>query len=206
MKQLLPHLIISLIFCLLTPVFFGVENLDAIRTAQLLEMYIGLVGIIMLTPIFLPEQYKDIKDVVYSKKTAMIEVHVIRVLEGIICQGILLFCVLLYLRNNNCDFPFLQYYLGIMANAIFLGGIGIFIYALFDNIAIAYMMPIMYYLLNYGSSKKMLGRFILFSMVRGSYNEKYYLAIVGILLIMIGILIRHFEKTITMNWFGRIKG
>lgn len=171
----------------------GVENLDSRRTAQVLEVYISLLGIIILIPIFLPEQNKNIKDLVETKQTAMLEVHIIRLLEEILCLSICIASFLIYLKYGNCDFPFFKFYCGSMAGAIFLGGMGIASYAFFDNIATAYMFPLVYYIINFGSGKKILGNFYLFSMTQGSFIEKYYLFITGMVLIIVGILIRHYK-------------
>ena len=51
------------------PLIAGVENLSQIETAQLLDFYAVLPGMILLIPIFLPEQNPDIRDLIRSKDT-----------------------------------------------------------------------------------------------------------------------------------------
>jgi hypothetical protein len=173
---------------------FGVENLDATATAKILEMYIALLGIILLTPIFLPEQNKDIKDLVEAKYTRATEVYLIRILEAGLSLALLTGGYILILKHNNCVFPEMNYYMGTLAEAVFLGGMGLCAYSVFDQIAIAYMLPMMYYILAIGGGKKLLNDFYLFSMIYQGYEEKLYLAIGGFIFIIIGISYPYISK------------
>ena len=64
-----PHLLLAMIIALLTPVIFGISSLNAQEAAQPLEMFLSLTGIVLLTPIFLPEQNENIRDLVRSKRS-----------------------------------------------------------------------------------------------------------------------------------------
>ena len=59
---------LSVVIILLTPVLFGISNLDTKAAAVPLEMLISTIGIILLVPIFQPEQNNEIEDVVLSQK------------------------------------------------------------------------------------------------------------------------------------------
>ena len=206
--NLYPHLLLSVLLLLLSPFLMGTQNLNATRTAGVLEQYVALLGILLLTPIFLPEQNKDIRDLVEVKYTSSTAVTLIRLTEAVISLAVLVGCYLLYLKYQNCTFPIMNYYLGTMAGAIFLGGMGLCAYSIFDQIAIAYMLPIMYYIMALGGGRKLLKNFYPFSMRMGSYSEKVFLAITGIILIAVGISYpyiakRYFPK---LSWrFGRQK-
>lgn len=166
----------------------GIENLDGVNTAKILEMYVALVGIILLTPICLPEQNKDIRDLVEAKFTSVMAVTLIRILEAVFFLIVFVGTYILILKYNNCIFPYLKFYLGTLAQAIFLGGLGFFAYQVFDQIAIAYMFPMVYYIINFGTGKKLVKEFYLFSMTTFSYKEKKNLAILGIILIILGVI------------------
>ena len=60
----LPLLLISTVIMILTPVLFGTTGLDRKAAAVPLEMFISIIGIILLVPIFQPEQDVEIKDIV----------------------------------------------------------------------------------------------------------------------------------------------
>ena len=56
------HLAAALLFCLFAPVIVGMEALNRYQAGQVLDMYFSLLGIVLLTPLFMPEQNKDIRD------------------------------------------------------------------------------------------------------------------------------------------------
>jgi hypothetical protein len=172
----------------------GVENLSAADTAKVLEMFVALIGIILLTPIFLPEQNKDIRDLVETKFISQVKVNIIRFLEAGLCLVFLVGAYIIILKQNNCNFPVIKYYLGTLAEAIFLGGMGLCAYSLFDQIAIAYMLPLVFYVFAIGGGKKLLKNFYLFSMGYGGYHEKVILAITGLLLVIVGLSYPYFSK------------
>jgi hypothetical protein len=192
--NLYPHILLSILLLCVSPFVLGVENLDPVRTAQVLEMYVALLGMLLLTPLFLPEQNKEIKDLVESKYTPATFVYLIRVVEAVICLAILIGIYIMILKNNNCTFPEMRFYLGTLAEALFLGGMGLCSYSFFNQIAIAYMLPMVYYILSFGSGKKILGNFYLFSMAYGGYREKWYLAIAGFFFVVLGLSYQYFSK------------
>lgn len=183
----LPHLLLSVILLVIAPFFIGIENLDQSKTAKVLELFVALLGIILLPPIFLPEQNRDIRDLVESKYTSMITVYCLRLFMAIFFLGLLIGVYIVVLKHNNCVFPEIPFFLGTMAEAIFLGGLGLFAYSLFDQIAIAYLIPLMYYIMSIGGGNKLLKNLYPFSMGYGSYKEKYYLFALGAIFITLGI-------------------
>lgn len=191
---MLPHLVLCILLMGLSPLFIGIENLDASRTARVLEMFVALAGIIMLTPIFLPEQNADIRELVEAKHISYTKVLLIRMLESLFCLMLFIGLYIALLSYNNCSFPILYYYLGTLAEALFLGGMGLCAFSLFDQIAIGYLLPVMYYIMAFGGGTKLLKGFYPFSMIYGSYLEKVNLAVLGGVLIIIGLCYPYLSK------------
>jgi hypothetical protein len=179
-------LLISILFLGFSPFILGVENLDRIQSAQVLEMYVALIGIILLSPVFYPEQDKNVRELVEAKYTPILGVYLVRLIEALVSLVILIGGYVILLKNNNCTFPLTGYYLGTLAEALFLGGLGFFAYSIFDQIAIAYMLPMIYYVLAF-SGNRYLKSFYLFSMMKGRYEEKIYLAAAGGVLLLAGL-------------------
>ncbi|RDY28497.1 hypothetical protein CHL78_004740 [Romboutsia weinsteinii] len=188
--NLFPHIIVVIGLCLISPLIMGLKNLDSLNTAKILDMYISLFGMILLVPLFMPEQDKDIRDLIKSKRESIAINYLIRITQAVIFLVIIMLGFLVYLKIGNCTFDFLQYLYGTISTCIFLGGLGILVYSIIDNIAVGYMVPMLYYILCYGSGKKYLGKFYLFSMMQGNILDKKYLLIAGILMISTGIFYR----------------
>ena len=77
---------------------------------------------------------------------------------------------------------------------IAMGGVGVLFYALADQIVVGYMIPILYYLIAFGTKSKYLGKFYLFSMTEGRFEEKIWIGLLGILCIAAGICLRNRRK------------
>lgn len=181
--NLLPHLLVCIVMCLAAQLFMGTKNLEQYQVAKIMEGYLSLWGIVLLIPVFIPDMNKDIRDLIASKKESMTVLHIIRIIWAVFFMIVMECVFLLYLKWGNCIFDFWGIFYGMMANALFLGGMGMFVFALSDQVVFAYMIPLMYYVVNFGAGFKQLGSFWLFSMQYGSGpGGKHYLLISGILL------------------------
>lgn len=188
------HLAVCIFLLILGPFVVGIRNLDPYQTAKVLEMYVALLGIIMLTPVFLPEQNKEARDLVTVRSVGPRTVQIIRILQAMLALAALTLASLSVLAAGGCTFSVPVYFWGTMAEMTALGGVGILFYALTDQIVVGYMIPILYYLVAFGTRNKYLGKFYLFSMMEGRYEEKIWLAVLGILCMTAGIWLRNRRK------------
>lgn len=184
------HLLACLLLLALSPLLMGVSNLSAGDTARTLEMYVALIGIVLLPPVFSPEQSKDVRELVSSKYTRGSSVYLLRLAGNALILAALLLCYVLFLKANNCNFPAVHYFLGTFAESLFLGGLGLFFYGLSDQLVVGYMAPLLYYIIAIGSGSKYLKLLYPFSMTIGSYKEKYALFAAAVTLLAAGIVLR----------------
>lgn len=189
--NLLPHILVVIGMCLIAPLIMGTRNLDKYQVAKIIELYLSLAGIILLIPLFIPEMDKDIRELIYSKKQPIIINHVINTLVAITIMILIGMMFLAYLKKGNCEFNYITMLEVYAANAIFLGGLGILIYAITDHVIFAYMIPMIYYILNYGIKDKHLGKMYLFGMMKGNMEGKEYLLLWGIVFIIVGVIVRN---------------
>ena len=87
------HIALSAAVLLLTPVLFGIAELDALAAAVPLEMFVALIGIILLTPVFQPEHTPGTEELVAAKYVGCGIIYAIRVLYSL---GILMLLILLF--------------------------------------------------------------------------------------------------------------
>ena len=140
--------LICILLLIVSPLFLGIENLTEPETAKVLEYYAVFISIILLPAVFLPEQDKDIRDLLSSKYMPVAKLYGIRMTQAIIYLMLLLGIYMCVLKAGNCEFAFLKLYMGELATMVFLGGMGIFFYALTDQVVVGYMIPLLYYMLN----------------------------------------------------------
>ena len=86
----IPHLSIAVVIAFLTSALFGIASLDVREAAQPLERLLSLTGAVLLTPIFLPEQNENIRDLVRSKRTDYCAVCFIRLLYSIFFLAVII--------------------------------------------------------------------------------------------------------------------
>ncbi|RDU24870.1 hypothetical protein [Anaerosacchariphilus polymeriproducens] len=186
----LPHILVILFMCFIAPFIMGVQNLQPDQVAKIVESYLSLFGIILFLPVFIPDMNNNIRDLIASKKESMITHHCIRVMEALILLFLVGMLFLFYLKSGDCRFLIEKMSYSLIANSIFLGGMGMLVFAISNQVAFAYMIPITYYIICYGSGKKYLGNFYLFTMQYGSFQEKYYIFVLGLIMITTAIIVR----------------
>lgn len=187
---ILSCIVISIVLLILVNLLVGTKYLDPITSAQLLERYVSLIGILLLTPMFFPEQDKDISEVVEAKYMSHLKIVFGRLILSLVVLAFLVSMMLLVLKIGECEFPYLKYLLGTCISALALGSLGFFGAGVTNNVIVGYMISLCYYILNHVLKEK-LGHFFLFSMGRGSFEEKYYLFIAAVVLIGLTFLINY---------------
>lgn len=188
--NLLIHILTALLLLCLTPLLFGIGNLNAAASAIPLEMIVTLIGIVLLTPVFMPEQQKDIRELIETKCTSQSGIYLIRMITSVTTIFIMILCFALFMSLNGSNFPVLKYTIGTFFGAFFLGAVGVFFSGISDNIAVGYMVSLFYYVFNMAAGSKYLGKLFLFSMSKGSFEEKYWLMGTAILLVVVTLLIQ----------------
>ncbi len=185
-------LLIAACLCILIPFFIGCAHLSQNTAAIPLEIFVSLIGIILLTPIFAPEQNKEIYDLISVKYFSILKIFCIRTGYSLFFTSLLIILFGLFMHINGCEItlPLLG---GTIATAVFLGGLGMLTSSLTGSTVIGYMPPLLYYALNLGIGPK-LGNFYLFSMTSGLYMSKIWLFITGLLMITTSLLYQRFRN------------
>lgn len=181
----LPLILLSIIVLILTPVLFGTTNLDSKSSAVPLEMLISIIGIITLVPIFQPEQDSEINDIISSKYVDSVYVYLIRVAYSVIGIIVLVMIFSLFMLLRGCDItPPLVF--GTIADAMFLGSIGLLTSAVTNNLPVSFMAPLLYYVMNLTMQSKF-RNFNLFAMMAGNFEPNVYLLTAGAVFIAFAV-------------------
>lgn len=183
---------VSAALLVLVPFIVGTANLDRQTSAVPLEMFVSLIGIVLLTPVFSPEQNRELDDLVSSKYISTTRIYLIRTACSVLASALLIGLFSVYMGIQNCDVtPLLA--AGTLSDAIFLGSLGMFTSAVCGSTVVGYMPPIFFYMLNYGMGSK-LKAFYLFSMTVGKYAPKIWMLAAGVLLMGAALLLRGRRK------------
>lgn len=184
----LPLFLLSIIVILLAPVLFGTTNLDSKASAVPLEMLISIIGIILLIPIFQPEQDPEIADVTASKYVDSTYVYCIRTAYSVIGMILLVLAFSFFMLACGCQIT-AKLIFGTIADGMFLGSLGLLTAAVTSNLPVSFMVPLLYYVLTL-TMKDKLGNFNLFAMMSENYEPNIWLFITSILLIAISLFLK----------------
>lgn len=195
-----PHLLLAIVIALLTPVIFGISSLNAQESAQPLEMFLPLTAIVLFTPIFLPEQNENIRDLVRSKRIDYLTICLIRLVYSVIFLACIFGIFTIIMRHCESDVT-IRHFAGGSSSGIFLGALGFFFAGVSGSSIIGYMVSIMYYIGNF-MLKDDLKYWYLFSMSSGSFEEKYWLFISSVFLFFITFVIIKIRQNISVLSFG----
>lgn len=190
----LPYLIGGVLFLLLLPIGVGLENLDVFQSAKVLEYWYSLIGLLLLFPLYLPDNDTAALSIIRSKRTSYRLIICVRLIVEIVASGILLVALLIWMTRSNSSFPMGYFILRGIGGALFLGGLSAFTFALFRHPVPCLMVPFLYYLLNMMSKKEYFGPFDLFSVAQGNYQTALLLVLCGGLLLLISLLVAERAK------------
>lgn len=176
----LVHFCIALTVAILTPLVFSISALDFTSSARPLEMLLCMTGTVLLTPVFLPEQNENIRDVIRSKRVDYLSVCIIRVIYSTIALAAIIGVFVFVMKLCECDVTLAHFGAG-FGSAYFLGAIGLAFAKFGGSPTVGYMASMIYYMLNFIGSK--LGSFWLFTMSNGMKSVNFSLMIWGTVII-----------------------
>lgn len=188
-RQYYPHLLLTLLLVALSGGFVSFRGLSQTQAARVMEMYAAFSGILLFTPLFMPEQDREIWDLERSKGTPMWQVYLPRILLALfLCLLVGAFFVGMMKRGGG-EFDAGLLFRGACCEIVFLGSIGNFVSAVTNQAVIGYMAAVFYYIANIGGAKH-LGGFALFKMMRDDYGTWGYWLVGAVVLFAAGILFR----------------
>lgn len=183
------YLAAAVFFCLLAPFIMGLDALNPQQSGQVLDYYFSLLGIILLIPVFMPEQNREVRDLTAARKYPLWKLYLCRYALGIFILAVVNLLILARLMAGECVFPFWTYFFCVMANGVFLGGLGILCCGFCNHLPASYMIPFLYYVCNFGGVSEYMGSFYLFSLMQGIFINKVYLGITGLIFTAAGIFV-----------------
>lgn len=174
------HFGIAVAVAILTPLVFSISALDFTSSARPLEMLLCMTGTALLTPVFLPEQNENIRDVIRSKKVDYLAVCILRTVYSTIALAAIIGAFVFAMKLCECDVTIAHFGAG-FGSAFFLGAIGLAFAKFGGSPTVGYMASLIYYMLNFTGSR--LGSFWLFTMSNGKRSVNFALMIWGTVII-----------------------
>ncbi len=163
----------------------SIRNLDPASSAEVLGKGVSPIGILLLTPLFIPESRNNVLETVLCRSVTPIRIVMIRLLMSAVCILVLIIGFMGAMRFGSCQFDFWKYFIGTAAAALFLGGIGFAVSSL-TTAATGYLAAVLCYLLNYFAGSR-LGWMYLFSFLENGMEQKIVLLAGAFAMVLIGL-------------------
>lgn len=103
-RQYLPHLLITLLLCIMSGFFVSFQNLLPEQAAKVMEMFVIFTGILLFTPLFMPEQNREIWLLEKSKQTSLWQLYLVRILEALVLLAVIVTVFIGVLSLGNSEF------------------------------------------------------------------------------------------------------
>lgn len=188
----LPHYLAAASVLLAAPVIFGLSELSERMAALPMETLSPIIGAVLMTPVFMPEQSESISDVVRSKKTSHTLVCFLRLMCSAVLALALVGALALYMRHSGSQVT-ARLFAGAAGSALALGSLGFFAAAVGDNAVIGYMAAIAYFIMDLFLRGK-LGVFDLFTFSGGGTSVSPWLYVTAAALTAAALLYRRLAR------------
>ncbi|MBU5591239.1 hypothetical protein KQI89_05645 [Clostridium sp. MSJ-4] len=184
------NLLAAIGFIILILTVSSLKLLDYKTLAKIGEMYISIIGIILMPYLVNMENKHNIKEVIYSRKTSHAKTILRRIIMVMILMFLMIASVMVLAKIQGSSFEFWEITFGTWISATFLGMIGITIVNLIDNISAAYLISFSYYFMEYVTKGKYTKDLYLFSLTKGSFvRGKYLLLFIILIMVIFNLLI-----------------
>lgn len=182
------NLAAALVLTLITPIFFSLRMLSFNDIAVIGEYYLSITGIILFSYIGDIDKRDKTEEILYWRKTPHILMFITRILIMMSVTFVLVISIIIYAKFNNGDFDILKLAGGVWVSAVFLGLIGLTVANLTGNITSGYLISFAYYGFELFTRGKYTGKIYLFSLTNSSFNEKYMLLLIILILCAVNIV------------------
>ena len=162
----LPHLCGAALLVLCAGAVLSFCNLDTAGAAKVMERYGVLAGILLFTPLFMPESDMEIWQLEASRYLPMWKLYLGRLFPAVCMLAAVVSILILRLLAGGSVFPVWLLWREAFCEALFLGGIGCFAAAVTNQVVLGYMVSVLYYAVNIGMANR-LWKFGLFPVCRG---------------------------------------
>lgn len=188
-RQYLPHLLVTLLLCIMSGFFVSFQNLSPEQAAKVMEMFVIFTGILLFTPLFMPEQNREIWLLEKSKQTSLWQLYLVRILEALVLLAVIVTVFIGILSLGNSEFEVGKLWLGSFTEILFLGAVGFCVSGITNQVVLGYMVSVLYFVGNIGGSKYF-GKLALFQMMKGDFAFIPWMMAGAVILLVAGIVIR----------------
>lgn len=170
----------ALLLVAVTPVFFTLSHTTFQEMARVGELFLSVIGILLLPSLSGIEERESIQEIAYIRRTPHVLIFLLRLLLLMLLTFITILSVTLYARLQHGNFDLWKMTAGVWVTATFLGLLGLTVTTLSNDLKSGYLIAFGYYIFEFFTKGLYTSGFYTFSLLTGSFTEKYrLLALIG---------------------------
>lgn len=185
------NILVSFVLVAISPLIFSLVRLEYTDIATIGELYLSIIGIVLLPNLLTIEESDNIKEVIYIRKTPHITVTILRLVMMIMFMFILISSMILLVKIQHGSFPFWEISIGTFTSALYFGIIGLTVVNITKSLPSGYLTSFAYYAFEFSTKGKYTKDFFVFSLLNKSFIEKGNLSIIIICLLIINLMITY---------------
>lgn len=183
------NILTAVAMVLISPLLFNYEQLNYGDIAIIGEMYLVLLGILLIPHLTNIESIVGISSITTSKAFKQSTIYVFRICINIIVILALVLVTTTFAVVQKSTFPLIEIWLGISISALYFGLVGLTITNIFSNTIAGYLVAFSYYMFELFTKGKFTGNLYALSLLKTSFAEKYYLLAICVVLLCINYFI-----------------
>ncbi|MFW6265086.1 MAG: hypothetical protein ACOC3B_03175 [Bacillota bacterium] len=183
------NLLIAIVYALILPFVVNFKLLTQLEVSRISELFISLIGIIILTSLIEVDYEGNIAEIISAKLKHKGTVFTYRLFIALAAMLILISLLYSYMIINDGNFHLLTTLAGTMITGLYLGMLGITAANLSRNLIVGYLISFTYYLVEFSTRGRYTGNFYLFGLETSNFTSKYYLLAFVVLMFIVNIVV-----------------
>jgi hypothetical protein len=176
-----------ILLCALSQALFNFNSMSTLTVADMGEIYLSVIGILLFTQLGRLEERNNVNEIAYLKRIPHIRIFALRLVMALLISFVCVFTVISIAKMRSGSFDFWEFTVGIWISTVYFGMIGLTLVNITGELAAGFIAAFGYYVFELFTRGSYTGDFYVFSLLNNSFNEKYRILIV-IIVVMIGNL------------------
>lgn len=188
--NLLKPILISTIVFFIIFLFFGVTRISEENMIYIMEGFLPLIGIILMTPVFEQEHDYGVEQTIRTRRTSFSKTLICRTIVRILIYFLITILFAVFLNSSNSYMHYEKFLPQSLGIGFLYGSLGLLFFSITFNLIIGYLIPILYFMGNMFLGYEKMKVFYLFRLKMDMDLQYGYYFLIGIILIIVGVIIR----------------
>jgi hypothetical protein len=183
------HIAAAVALLAATPVFFNLQLAAYNEVAMMGELFLSIIGIILVVPVCNIEERANCCEIVYVRRAPFVLQFLIRLAIVSVMVVLLQLVILTICKFAQGAFSLMEISPGVWITSFFLGMTGLTVSNITGDIKSGYLVAFAYYMFEFFTRGSYTYRFYIFSLLNASFYEKYFVLAVSAVMLTVNCVL-----------------